>query len=219
MAPQPFIPLPDGAQVELVNALDAPPGSAGSLVMSRLWFLRRTGVPTLDNLQELADGVGSWWLSSVMPLLSHDLTFFLCRATAWQTAFDLSQAFIPTPTPGGSLDTSHSANVAVRVRFKSASAPTDLYNANFVGGIPRDVVDHNTVSEVFKSALFEAYVALIDLAPEFGTFPAWRWVCTSRRHDNAWRAVQLARRTDFITVPSAYVSPRRRRLPKPPSTP
>lgn len=206
MTPQPFIPMADGAQVEILCEL------FGKIVENRLWFVSRQ--PPIDStqLQALANGVASWHIAQVLPHLSHDLILATVVATRWEVADDIFEVSATSPVTGGSLVDAHSANVSVRVRF-TPSNDVRYTNANFVPGIPLDQVDGNVVNSGLKSALFDAYVSLIDLAPLFGPFPAWTWVCASRILDGSYRTELRAARTDFIHVPSPYVSPRRKRLP------
>jgi len=186
----------------------------GEVVENRLWFITRQPPLDLTQVTALATGVGDWWSSQVLPHLSDQYFCTFVRATDWSTPSSTIIFDYDINTAGSNSSGIHSANVSVRVRFKGTSSQTFPSNSNFVPGIPLDAVDGNRYTSTFKSALFNAYVNLIDLASGFGVFPAWRWVITSRRLDYAYRSTQLFSRTDFIQFPSPYVSPRRRRLPR-----
>jgi len=205
----PFVPLVDGAQVEIIQQI------GGKNIENRLWFIDRSPPITTAHLQSLATGVAIWFANDLLPMLSTELTALLTTATRWDRfAGDVFEnqiiADVGTNTSGV-----HSANVAIRVRFKGDSSQRFPDNSNFVSGIPKSEVDGNLIVPTFASGIRNAYIDLIDLAAGFGTFPAWRWVITSRQLDYAPRTTQAHARTDFITVPSPYVSPRRRRLPRP----
>lgn len=206
----PFIPLADGAQVELLYSL------GGETIENRLWFISRQ--PPVDGvqLQALADGVAGWFIDWILPALSQDLLFGSVLARDWGGAAPGFPFLSIVNLPGGAAVQSQSASVAIRVRFKGSTAEHWRQNSNFVPGIPIDQIDGNYYSAAMRDVLFEGYVALIDAAASFGSFPAWRWVSTSRRIGNAWRTEQLFARVDFIQFPSPVVSPRRRRLPSPP---
>lgn len=204
----PFVPLADGAQVEIVFTL------GGEVVENRLWFVSRQPPITQAQVDALALGVGNWHVDEVMPWLAPELQLAAVEVKDWTAD---PPPFIGVVTPlvnGGAATPSQSANVAVRIRFTGDDSQTFPDNANFVPGIPDSAVDVNLVVPDFANALRTAYVDLIDLAAVFGPFPAWRWVVTSRRLDNSWRSTQAFARTDFIRVPSPYVNPRRRRLPQ-----
>jgi hypothetical protein len=204
----PFVPLANGAQVELVFTL------GGEVVENRLWFTTRQPPITQFQLDALAAGVAAWHTAQVMPLLSDQLQLAAVEAKDW-TADPPPLLSVVTPLiNGGNTSGCHSANVSIRVVFKGSTAQTFPNNANFVPGIPLDGVDTNTVAMAIRNDLFDAYVNLIDLASVFGIFPAWRWVITSRQLNYAWRSTQALARTDFIQFPSPYVAPRRRRLPR-----
>lgn len=203
-----FVPLADGAQVEVRYTLD------GISVENTLWFVSRSPPIDATTLQALADGVRDLWIVEMMPFLSVDLTFDGVFARDW-TADPTPLAVIASgsSTPGGNSSPSHSANVAIRVRFRGTTSETWRRNSNFIPGIPIDQVTLNTYSSTIKDGIFECYVSLIDDAAFFGVFPAWRWVTTSRRIDNAPRATQLFTRTVTPEFPSPYTAPRRKRLP------
>jgi hypothetical protein len=202
----PFVPLADGAQVEILFTQGL------FITEDRLWFVSRQPPITQAQLDNLAAGVASWHASEVMPLLSDNLLLTNIVATDWT---NISPPFVANSSPivsGGNSSGCHSANVSYRVAFHPDSSAPRLVNSNFVPGIPKDKVNTNTIDSSWASDLRDAYIDLIDLAAGFGTFPAWRWVCTSRFHAGAWRSTQLAARTDFIRTPSKYISPRRRRI-------
>lgn len=209
MAPQPFIPLANGAQVEFVSNL------LGEVVENRLWFISRFDPIDAGLIQALAVGASAWYRSQVYPLLSSSIALSYVKATDWTddpppfTYTDFTGAF------GGVVDNPLSANVSVRVAFKGDNTQNFPNNSNFVPGIPKNAVNGNYYTEDIKDGLFEAYVALIDLAGTWTAGNDWRWVITSRRVGNDWRTEQKSARTDFIRFPSPVISPRRRRLPRP----
>jgi len=202
----PFVPLADGAQVEIKMR------QAGLIVENRLWFITRQPPIDQTQLDALVSGVATWHTTQVLPNLAIELEHVSVIAADWTADPAPFTAHISTTLNGGNSSGCHSANVAVRVVFKGSSAQTFPSNSNFVPGIPKDAVSLNTYTTTFRDAIFDAYVNLIDLASGFGPFPAWRWVITSRQLDNTWRADQAFARTDFIRFPSPVVSPRRRRL-------
>lgn len=202
----PFVPLVDGAQVEIRFVLD------GRVVENRLWFVSRQ--PPVDDTQlgNLAVGVFTWHAAQVMPLLSDQLQLRDVQATGWDAPGGSILVTLNPPVNGGNSSGCHSANVAIRVRFKGDSTQTFPSNSNFVPGIPLDGVNLNTYTNTLRNGLFNAYANLVDLAAVFGPFPAWRWVITSRIKDKAYRSTQDFARMDFTQLPSKYVSPRRKRL-------
>jgi len=202
----PFVPFTDGVQAEFVFSL------GGFTVENRLWFIARFPPFTSLELGELLAGLAAWHTDFIMPCLSQDLTLEKVTVSDW--ASDPPPLLFTTfpNVSGGVASDSHSANVSIRVAFRGTSEQNFPNNANFVPGIPKDNVLLNTYDDTIRTALFEGYVALIDLAGEFSPSNTWRWVITSRRVDNDWRTEQLALRTVEVLFPSVYVSPRRRRL-------
>jgi hypothetical protein len=202
-----FVPLLDGAQVEIGFSL------GGKTMENRLWFVDRQPPITLTQLQDLADGVAAWHVAEVLPLLSSDIELLSVLAEKWDDHVGDIFAQSHVNLLGGSATQSHSANVAVKIRFKGSTAQTWRDGSNFVPGIPIDVVNLNTVDHTFAEALRFAYVDLIDLASGFGPFPAWRWVITSQVLDGSPRTTQAFARTDFPRVRELPVAQRRKRLP------
>jgi hypothetical protein len=207
MAPQPFVPLLDGAQVEVKFLL------FGEVVENVLWFWSRFGPPDSGQIQALAEGVAAWHIANVMPLLSHEINLYDVVATDWSAFPTPFQYSAVQNTDGGSSSASLSANVAIRALFKGTSDQTFRSGSNFVPGIPRDAVAGNYYTNTIKDALFEAYVALIDETSFFEATHTWRWVITSRIADRAYRSEREQSRVDFVRFPSPVVSPRRKRLP------
>lgn len=201
-----FVPLTDGAQVEIVFAL-------GPLIVeNRLFFVSRQPPVTQAQVDALAAGVGTWHAGQVMPHLSDQLQLAAVEAKDWTADPSPFLGVVAPLVNGGNSSGSHSANVSYRVRFKPSSLAPRLYNSNFLCGIPRDAVATNLVDPSWVELIFDAYVNLIDLAAGFGPFPAWRWVATSQIQDLAYRSEQFAARVDFIQFPNPYISPRRRRI-------
>jgi len=202
----PFVPLADGAQVQIKMR------QAGLIVENRLWFVSRQ--PPIDQAQldALASGVATWHTTQVLPNLASELEHVSVHADDWTADPPPFSSVVFTTLNGSNGSGCHSANVAVRVLFKGDSSQSFPSNSNFIPGIPKDAVNLNTYTDSFKDAIFEAYASLVDLAPVFGPFPAWTWVITSRQLNNSWRTTQDSARMDFVRFPSPYVSPRRRRL-------
>lgn len=207
----PFVPVTDGAQVELVFDL------GGEIVQNRLWFVSRQPPVDSSQLLALAQGVYDWYTSQVLVSLSSSLQLAVVEALDWSADPSPDIEVAGTPINGSGSAECHSANVADRIWFYSSLNLTRIRNSNFVPGIPKDVVSLNTVDQAFRSNVGDAYINLIDLASGFGPFPAWRWVCASSWDSGALRTTQRVLRTDFIRYLRPTVAQRRRRLPPYPS--
>lgn len=204
---RPFVPLTDGAQVIIPYVFsDATPASV------RLWFIRRSGSVSPANLLDLANGVQSWHNAEVLPYLSSDIVQQIVTATDWTSSGNTPVFSTSSGSFGGNTSSSESAIVATLVRFQSVQPPRNFYNWNFLPGVPSSELDLNTLRGTFRNHIRNAYIDLIDLAPLFGTFPAWRWVCTSQAENGSPRSDQLALAASHIFV-RPIVAPRRRRLP------
>jgi hypothetical protein len=205
MAPRPFVPLSDGAQV-IIRL-----GFGFGIITNRLWFQRLSGSVTPTTLQELVDGVQQWYYANMLRNLSNDVVLTNCQAIDWTVQFGTVIASAGPTGLGGEVSPSLSANVAVKVRLTGAQPPRNFHNYQYIGGIPENGVNGNTLDVFFAQNVRDAYITLIDLPAFFGTFPAWRWVVTSQAVDNAPRTSQFSARMDFVSV-SPVTHQRRIRL-------
>ena len=203
----PFVPLANGAQVDFIGNL------FGEYVENRLWFIARFDPIDLTMIQELASGADSWYHDYVLPVLSNEYQYVKTIATDW-TAEPPPFLYTVNSSGTGFVDEpAYSANVSIRVAFDGDSSQTFRNNSNFIPAIPLGAVNGNYYTSGIRDALFDAYVALVDLAGTWNAGNNWRWVITSRVIDGAYRTTQAYARTDHPLFPSPTISPRRRRLP------
>lgn len=204
----PFVPLTDGAQVEVVSVL------GGIVVTNRLWFTTDDPPITQTSLDGLAVGVYSWYILRVLPFLSVDLQLAAIVAKDWTSDPPPFISVAGPPINGGDTDEAHSANVAVVAPFRWPLNFSKLKrNKNYVPGIPKSAVDVNTVTETFSGNIFEGYAALIDAARLFSPLLTWRWRVTSAWEGNVLRSTQFVR--DSIGPPPGQrlkIGQRRKRL-------
>lgn len=201
----PFVPFPNGAQAEVLFLFDGEPFS------NRFWFLNRQPPTTAAQVENLAVGVGGWARDHVLPSLGNDVELVGAVARSWDST-PAAHEFLTTISEfGGSVVRSVSANVAYRIELEGSSDQTFKNNSSFVGGVPLDMVEGNTINDTFLDAMFEAYVALIDLAAVFGDFPAWTWVVASSWLNGSLRSNLEVARMDFVLIKNNLSTQRRRR--------
>jgi hypothetical protein len=201
-----FVPLEHGVQAELRFHL------GNRIFTNRLWFVVVAGDPTTADLLAIANGVKSWSVGSLLPLLSRDVHFLSVRTydatIAYPSAFQVASVGLD----GGYADDSLSANVAVKASFKTEVPPGVFSNWNFVGGIPKSAVNLNTIDTTYRSNIEFAYVDLLDV---FSLF-VYRWEATTAVVSGVPLSMRDHHRIDHIKVRSPYVSQRRTRLDNPP---
>lgn len=207
----PWVPFIDGYEVQLVSTF------GGEIVENTLWFYDLAGGADSTKLQELADGVANWYVDTVLPYLSDQLTFSSAEVHDWGVETRPVVAVSNPNLPGGDTSKPYSANVSIRVPFEWPLNVRLRKNSNFLPGIPDSALLINDVDPTFAAAMFDAYVALIDAAPAFSPDNAWIWVVTSRRIANAPREEMVFRECIGPTDANTYrVSTRRKRLPSVP---
>jgi hypothetical protein len=206
-----FVPVVDGAQVEIVYTLD------GQVIENRLWFWTENPPITQVELDGLAAGVYAWHTTNILPFLSGDLVLAAVEAKVWDVSPPVLISVAGPSINGGVGEQSHSANVAAVVRFRWPVNFARLkQNKNYVPGLPLSAIDLNTITPTYKSILFEAYAGLVDATRLFSPFFYWWWVCASAYHGGAPRTEQL---TGLAQGPrldgQILVGQRRKRLPEP----
>lgn len=208
-----FVPLDDGAQVQIVHVL------GGQVVSNRLWFTYDRGGrghPSfgLPELQGLSDGVAAWWTAEALPHLSADLFTAVVVADDWRGAGTPIQTVTSIGVAGGVLAESVSANVALVVPFRWPLGVRIRRNKNFVPGVPEQEITLNTPSTTIRNAIWNAYTDLVDAARLFFPVLHWRWRATSMWSGGALRPTQLALDVQGTRNDRAFVlGQRRKRLP------
>lgn len=198
----PFLPLPNGLQVEVLHEL------FGAPVECTFTFITHTSsTPSTVLSAQLA--VFLYWRDHVLPLLSRDLLWTGLAVT------DLSveggeRLVVPFTEPilGGYTASALPANVAARVNYIVAYPPGGRRGCMFLPGVPSDQADASRLSDVWRALVTEATSYLIDGAELQG----WRWVVASKFLHGALRPVAVPLRVDITTLDSLWTAQRRKRL-------
>lgn len=200
-----FVPLDQGVQVELVFRL------AGRILSNRLWFRVVADNPTTTDLTFIGDGVATWAIDNLMPVLSQDIRLLVVRAYDATVAYPGPQVITFAGTDGGFPDGSHSANIAIKMEFFTVVPPGLWWNWNFIGGIPKEGVSLNTIEPTYASALNEAYIVLLDV---FNIF-IYRWEATVAFENGVLLTTRAHKRIVTPHIRRTTVSQRRTRLDNP----
>jgi hypothetical protein len=206
VTPTILVPFPGGVQLEFIYSL------GGKVGTNRIWLYN----PDEDTTQALLDAMlpdaVSFWVGSLMPLLSADLRLELVRAASWDNPLSPLVSFATPLVNGGAAASAHSANVAIRVTFQPPINVNMKGGGNFVFGIPEDQVDVNTYSSELQGGLFDHYVALLDATRTWGGENRWIWCCVSLVHHNALRSQMFFREVIGPLFSSRFVTAQRKRL-------
>lgn len=198
----PPLPLNNGAQVELVHQHDG--AIAETTVTARHGS---AGLPS--SLEALGAGVSEWWVSSVLPHLSVELTYIRYQVTDLEVLGPPVVVVEVAPgTTGGEGGGSLPANVALRVNLHCRSVGRRRSGAAFVPGIPKSVAVRSEALPFFRDAIQSAYQELGSVLEGLG----WSWVV----QHNYRRGVLLpAAESLFVVAPRVdlpYLAQRRSRL-------
>lgn len=200
----PFYVMPHGIQVEVVHTLFE------SVCECVFTFLPRpfVGEPTLESAS-LA--VYQYWTQSVLPRLSHQLSFYKVRAVDISDFNGQSaEVVLPEPILGGMITPSCTASVAVRVNLRVVNPPGGAKGCFFLPGIPTNQVAGNTLAPSWVADMNDHVSDLIDLAEANN----WRWVVPHKvvLPGRGSPTIREGWRVDFVAIESAWVGQRRHRL-------
>ena len=182
-----------------------------SVVVNRLWLQARFGSVTDEYCSGVGGGAIAWWIANMMPLLSESLMFRGVRVTDYSVTPPVERFSDIDDFAVGSLGVAHSANVAVWVRFHNRITTLRWWNGLYLGGIPQEVVDHNTVSPIWRTDVRDTLNLLTDDTFFWGFSPGSHWVNVSMISGGAERAAALINSNPSIYPIGSFVGPRRRR--------
>lgn len=198
----PFLPLPDGAQVELIHSLGGRP------LESTFWFVKHE-VSAPADLAVLTSACAVWWRDWMLPHLSHELFFVANQATDVSVVGGAVVRFELDPPLRGELVTaSQPANVAFRVNYSTTKVRSPTVGCLFVPGIPDDRLVINTMDAEWVRAVVEATTELVDWIEHYN----WRWVVASKWLDGSLRSQAHPYRVNHTFASGRIVGQRRRRL-------
>ena len=200
-----FVPLAQGVQAEFRYHLD------NRILTNRLWFVVVAGDPTAADLTAIGDGLKTWWIARLQPLLSQDIELTSIRCYDATIPYPGTHSITLVVMNGGRAEGSYSANVAIKLSFQTEQPPGHWLNWNFIGGIPLSAVTLNTIDPAYASALEDAFDFLLDV---FSLF-VYRWEATKAVEDNVPLSTRDHHRIDHIKARSPFVSQRRTRLTNP----
>jgi hypothetical protein len=197
-----FIPVENTVQVELRFILH------GQKCENTLYFHNQDGV-SIAAMDQLADDINAWLVPTYMGMLPSSTSLAEVYITDLTT--DTSPTVSNTDEAGalGSYTTSPAlpGNATVTVSFRTNGRGRGSRGRNYIVGLGEDSVVGNTINPALKTAVENAYLALL---PEIST--GWQWCVVSRFLDGAPRAEGLVQMVTNVIVVDPYVDSQRRRL-------
>jgi len=200
-----FIPIPDTVLCQLVGRID------GQQTINDLYFTNTTPGVTLAEVTDLAEAVSSWYVSSMLTLLSSAFSLERIHARDLTSQASFSVDVNSGPAPGSSGGAFVPNNVAPCISFRTAFAGRSGRGRNYIPGVPQPVVDGNTLTPGFIADATAAYGSLL---PGEGLVPAgWVWVVASRYTLGAPRPAGITYPVQSVIFTDNIVDSQRRRLP------
>lgn len=199
----PFIPVADTVMFEMFMRLH------GQRVENTTYWQLTGGFGTAE-VTDLWNNLLIWWNTLLAPALSTDLTLVGGKATDLSSATSFAVDFTaPTPNPNGDVAVQAlPGNVAICVSIRTIGRGRSSRGRNFVGGLPENTVDGNTVLPGTITLIETAYQSLRGLPFS----DAWEQVVVSRYFNGAPRVAGIAQQVTSCRIVDPYVDSMRRRL-------
>jgi len=157
----PFIPAFQTVKVLIRQTFQA------EELLNVLWFASENPI-LASTLEDIAAGVGTWWLENLVPILSdqHEIVDVIAIG---QDEVNSPQRLVGVNTPGAVAGDPLPGNVALAVTFKSLYRGRSYQGRAFMGGIPRTAIltdDYsNAANSGFLSAMLDAWDVLSNYVP------------------------------------------------------
>jgi hypothetical protein len=200
-----FIPYPDGARAVMVF-------TQGPLRWTNtLWFEDLT--PASPTIQDLADYLGGWAGTQIMPNLDDSVQF------QYAEVYDMSsvngQVYLSSNAPisGGVVGDTSPLNTALVVTFYSAFRGRSGRGRNYITGFGEVDVSTNAVGNAARvTAIENAYINLKDNVQQQS---GYYWVVASQFTNGVPRVEVLGSQVLTVSVRSNILGTQRRRVPRP----
>lgn len=206
----PFIPVPNTAEVELVQVLD------GQRIENTLYVAQSTAWDA-PALNQLCDIVAAWWTANMAPIVSDQVTLITVEATSLESnTAPVGANTTGTPSIGLQGEPVPN-NCALAVSFRTALRGRSFRGRNYVAGLAEADVNRSHVDATLVLQVQDAYNAFLTAvsdAPVGGT-----WVVVSRFSgvDSAGRPIPrgtgIATPVVSALVTDDVIDSQRRRLP------
>jgi len=195
---------PNVARVDLIHQWD------DQKVENTLYFFS-TVEPGEIDLQDLADGIRTYWQTNMMPLMSAQVSLFAVEVTKMEPTPAQTALAVPTIPNNGSLTAPALPNsVSLAVSFRTGLTGRSYRGRNFWLGLTEDDVVNNVVDGDLRTDIVAAYGGMIgDGAVVLG----WTWVVYSRFVDGVPRETGMSTDVTAVVIIDGVVAAQRRRLP------
>jgi len=199
-----FVPVPDGALVELVGQLD------GQVCENTLWFQNSADFGASDLL-DLGNGVIEWWRDQMAPGISDQVTITGANVTDMRTQTGPGVFVLPsTPLAGEGTSPPAPNNVALCISFRTAFRGRSARGRNYIYGLQENQYTKSRVDAGVTDFFQDAYAVMVG----GGTLvPGWEWCVVSRITAGNPRTSALVRPVIAAVVVDPVLDSQRRRLP------
>jgi hypothetical protein len=161
------------------------------------------------TIVDTASEVGNWVMDTLMPSLSHNLTFLLVEATNLSIEGGGTATFAPTtPVPGGSGDSSMPGGTAFCVSLRTAESGRSHRGRKYISGLAVSQISGNQVLTAYGNALVAAIAELISVLSAVGKL----LVVVSRVLDGVERVVGITTAVTAAVAVDYNIDSQRRRL-------
>lgn len=199
-----FVPVPDGALVEIVATLD------GQVCENTLWF-QSSGDFNASDLLDLGNGVLEWWGAQMAPGISDQVSITGANVTDMRTQTGPGVFVLPAaPMAGEGTSPPLPNNVALCISFRTAFRGRSARGRNYIFGLQENQSTKSHVDAGVTDFFQDAYATMIGA----GTLVAgWQWSVVSRITAGNPRTSALVRPVIAAVIVDPVLDSQRRRLP------
>lgn len=180
----------------------------GQNVENTLYF-QCLATPTATDVQEIAEQVEGWFVTSVLPELSDQLVYRETYARSLET--ESAPEFTANESLGDTgVDTSAPlpGNVTWTIQFRTGLTGRSYRGRNYIMGLSENQIVGNQLATATAAALVTAYNALLTVASGFD----WSWVVLSRQQDGALLPNAIGAAVNNVGYANLDLDSQRRRL-------
>jgi hypothetical protein len=197
-----FIPAPFTVAVDMHLLMD------GQQTMNRFHFKHAGSDPTIDDMEELASFLVTWWGANLQHYVSPYTSLTGLKLTCLTTPYSpVVELVLPQPLVGDHTGDVLPNNVCICVSWKTDGRGKSRRGRTYHGGLTSDMTTANIITPGYQAVITSAYDTLIKLLS-----PDWFMVVVSYQENKLQRPNALCTEITSVGIENTLDS-QRRRLP------
>lgn len=167
------------------------------------------GTPTASEVQEIAEQIEGWFVTSLLPGLSNQLFYVETYARSLHSASAPEfTANTNAGDPGGQTSPGLPANVTWCVKFLTGLTGRSYRGRNYMVGLCENQVVGNTFDSTAAANFVAAYEDILTIQAGFD----WVWIVLSRQQNNVVLTNAVGAPVIGVGYTDLFIDSQRRRL-------